>query len=164
MDQVNALVREAIGFSKERGDTVEVVNAPFTTPVAPPAVEVPLWRQPEMVQLARSFAPWIALPLLALVVVVGFVRPALRAARAPARPRLTATVQDAIDLNVPADGAPAIKVKVEADDGGPALLPTAAAAKQQTRAVQLDGIRQLAKQDPATVANVVRNWASQTAS
>jgi flagellar M-ring protein FliF len=158
MEQVNALVREAIGFSKDRGDTVQVVNTPFTTPVAPPAVEVPLWRQPEVRDLARSLAPWIALPLLALIVVVGFVRPAMKAVRQPA-PRLTATVQDAIDLNPPSRG-PGLKVKIQAEEGGPALLPTAQAARQQARTSQLDSIRQIAKQDPATVANVVRNWAS----
>jgi flagellar M-ring protein FliF len=162
MDQVQALVREAIGFSKERGDTVEVVNAPFTAPAVEPAKELPLWRQPETIELARGFAPWLALPLAALVIVLGFVRPALKAARQGKAPRLAATVQDAIDLNPPPDGAAgAPKVRVEAVEGGPALLPTAEAARQQTRSSQLDSIRQLAKTDPATVANVVRNWASQ---
>jgi flagellar M-ring protein FliF len=158
MEQVNALVREAIGFSKDRGDSVQVVNTPFTAPVAPPPVDVPLWRQREVQDLARSLGPWVGLPLLALIVILGFVRPAMKAVRQPA-PRLTATVQDAIDLNPP-PGGPALKVKVEAEEGGPALLPTAAAAKQQARTSQLDSIRQIAKADPATVANVVRNWAT----
>ncbi|WP_427911986.1 flagellar basal-body MS-ring/collar protein FliF [Ramlibacter sp. MMS24-I3-19] len=161
MEQVNALVREAIGFSKDRGDSVQVVNAPFSAPADAAAAELPLWRQPEMQLLARSLAPWIALPLLALVVIAGLVRPALRTARQPA-PRLSATVQDAIELGTPAAGGGALpKVQVAADPDAPPLLPTAQAAKQQARSQQLDGIRQLAKQDPATVANVVRNWASQ---
>jgi flagellar M-ring protein FliF len=160
MDQVNALVREAIGFNKDRGDTVQVVNAPFTGPAEAVVPELPLWRQPEVRELARSLAPWIALPLLALVVIAGFVRPAMRTMRQPA-PRLTATVQDAIELPAPADGSPAPRVRIEADPDAPALLPTAQAARQQARSAQLEGIRQLAKQDPATVANVVRNWASQ---
>ena len=160
MEQVNALVREAIGFSKERGDSVQVVNAPFSAPADPAAAELPLWRQPEMQLLARSLAPWIALPLLALVVIVGLVRPALRTARQPA-PRLSATVQDAIELGSPSGAGSLPKVQVDSDPDAPQLLPTAHAAKQQARSQQLDGIRQLAKQDPATVANVVRNWASQ---
>ncbi|MGZ5179108.1 MAG: flagellar basal-body MS-ring/collar protein FliF [Ramlibacter sp.] len=160
MEQINALVREAIGFSKDRGDSVQVVNAPFTVPAGEAAPQLPLWRQPEMQELARSLAPWIALPFLALVVIFGLVRPAMRAVRQPQAPRLAATVQDAIELGVPAGGG-APKIRVEPDADAPALLPTAQAAKQQARSSQLDNIRQIAKQDPATVANVVRNWASQ---
>lgn len=156
MEQLNALVREAIGFSKDRGDSVQVVNASFST-VAPPTVqELPLWRQPEMQELARNLARWLALPLVALIVVLGFVRPLLRPARQPdAVRRLDATVRDAIPLDPLAEGAPALP------DPQTPLLPTAQAAKQQERTAQLDSIRQLARSDPATVANVVRNWASQ---
>src|SRR5690606_29334297 len=35
IQQVNALVRQAMGFSPERGDTVNVVNAPFSADVLP---------------------------------------------------------------------------------------------------------------------------------
>ncbi|HZY19155.1 MAG TPA: flagellar basal-body MS-ring/collar protein FliF [Ramlibacter sp.] len=161
MEQVNALVREAIGFSKDRGDSVQVVNTPFSLPAAAPVAELPLWRQPEVLDIARSLGPWIALPLLALIVILGFVRPAMRAVRTPPPPRLAATVRDAIDLGPPSAGGATPKVTVEPDADGPALLPTAQAAKQQARSSQLEGIRQLAKQDPATVANVVRNWANQ---
>ncbi len=170
LEQVNALVREAIGYNKERGDTVQVVNAPFTTTAVAGGPELPLWKQPEVQDLAIRLAPWVALPLLALIVILGFVRPALKAVRSPppAR-RLEATVQDAIDLNTPAgaagaqanaDGSP--RVKVTPDPDAVPLLPTAEAARQQARVNSLEGIRQLAKQDPATVANVVRSWATST--
>lgn len=171
MEQINALVREAVGFSKERGDSVNVVNAPFRTlDVATP--ELPLWKQPETRELARQLAPWIALPLVALVVILGLVRPALRAARGTAvdgngKPRLLdATVHDAVPL--PHPGAPTdVKVSVNLPetgnslpgaDGSVPLLPTAQAAAQHTRNAQVESIRQLARQNPATVANVVRNW------
>jgi flagellar M-ring protein FliF len=155
MEQVNALVREAIGFSKDRGDSVQVVNTPFTTPAVASVPELPLWKQPETIALARSFAPWIALPLAALVVVFGFVRPALRSMRAPPPLRVSATIEDPVAL-----GAPPAEL---AADGSPALLPTAEGARLQARNAQLENIRQLARSDPATVANVVRNWSSQPA-
>jgi len=154
MEQINALVREAIGFSKDRGDSVNVVNAPFSAPPAQVATETVFWRQPETLALARSLAPWLALPLVALVIIRGLVRPAMRAARAPAAPSprlLQATVEDPIALDTPAgvDGLPATDTP---------LLPTAAASVQQHRTAQLETIRQLSRQSPATVANVVRNW------
>jgi flagellar M-ring protein FliF len=156
MEQINALVREAIGFSKDRGDSVNVVNAPFSAPLTAAAAEPALWRQPETLALARSLAPWLAMPLVALVIILGLVRPAMRAARAPASPAtrlLQATVEDPIALVTPGGAG-------ELPSPDTPLLPTAAAAAQQTRTAQLENIRQLSRQSPATVANVVRNWVS----
>lgn len=157
MQQVNALVREALGFSTERGDSVQVVNAPFTEPAPMKIEELPLWRQPQVQSLAVDLARWLALPLVALIIVLGVVRPALRGNRKPARPRLEVAVQDAIDLN-----APVVTTGAEMPDPSVPLLPTAQAAAQHKRNAQLESIRQLARTDPATVANVVRNWATQS--
>ena len=45
MERINALVKEAIAFNEERGDSVNVINAPFE--VASTVIEelpaVPLW-------------------------------------------------------------------------------------------------------------------------
>lgn len=148
MEQITALVREAIGYNKDRGDTISVANAPFS-PVAdsPGAPDVPFWQQPQLVDAARSAMPWIAFPLLALIIVLGLIRPALKIARSPVPVHtLETTVQDPLSLPIPPGGAP-----------GMALLPS----QQQGQQAQLDDIRQLARQNPATVANVVRNWVNQ---
>lgn len=171
MEQINALVREAIGYSKERGDSVNVVNAPFRGPIELVAPALPLWKQPEVIEMARNLAPWIALPLVALMVIFGMVRPALRASRtqaqgggSPAR-LLDATVHDAVPLPTPGDAGVTVSVhKPDVANGLPGanpgvpLLPTAQAAAQHTRNAQVENIRQLARANPATVANVVRNW------
>ena len=151
MEQITGLVREAIGYNKDRGDSLSVANAPFTlAPAAPDVAELPLWKQPEMVSLARSLGGWVALPLVALIIVFGLVRPALKMGRSASPNRqLTATVQDPLSLPEPqaaAAGAP-----------GPALLATPTSGPQ----AQLEDIRQLARQNPATVANVVRTWVNQ---
>ncbi|MBX9611060.1 MAG: flagellar M-ring protein FliF [Burkholderiales bacterium] len=155
MEQINALVREAVGFSKDRGDSLNVVNAPFNVPAVPPEVAVPLWKQPETMDLARTIAQWLMLPLVALMILLGLVRPALRAARKPALPgqggTLLTSVQDALSLPTPT--------------GGSALSPvelTPVELAQQARALQLADVRKLAKSDPATVANVVRTWVTHT--
>jgi flagellar M-ring protein FliF len=51
LKQISDLVKEAMGFSKDRGDTISVANAPFT--VVEKDAGIPLWRDPEMVTLAR---------------------------------------------------------------------------------------------------------------
>ncbi|MFZ4626387.1 MAG: flagellar basal-body MS-ring/collar protein FliF, partial [Rhodoferax sp.] len=55
LEKMTALVRETIGFSKDRGDSVNVVTAPFTVDKQA-TVAVPLWQQPEVLDLARSLA------------------------------------------------------------------------------------------------------------
>src|SRR3990167_3417029 len=48
LEQMTALVRETIGFNKERGDSVNVVNAVFNVSKAPEEVAVAWWRQPPL--------------------------------------------------------------------------------------------------------------------
>lgn len=147
IDQITSLVREAIGYNKDRGDSLSVANAPFSAaPAAPATVEPPLWQRPEVLELVRSLGGWVALPLLALIVILGLVRPALKLGRtaAPAH-ALEATVQDPLSLPPPETNATV------------PLLGT----QPSTQQAQLEDIRQLARQNPATVANVVRNWVNQ---
>lgn len=159
MEQITALVREAVGFSKERGDSVNVVNASFTSTPLPVAEELPLWRQPQMLDTARSLAPWLALPLVALIIILGLVRPALRAASSSATPvrLLETTVRDAITLPAPPRGQGGAQPTVAA------LPPAQQEALTTARSTNVENIRQIARQNPATVANVVRNWAEQPA-
>ncbi|MDP9044608.1 MAG: flagellar M-ring protein FliF [Pseudomonadota bacterium] len=135
IDKLTALVRETIGYSKERGDSVKVINAPFKIETSTP-LDLPLWKQPETIDLLRSLAVPVGLALVALLVFFGLVRPALKAALAPStaspmRPGLSAVVDD------------------------PQVLPALPAPKSVEH---LAGARQLAKDNPAAVAGIVRGW------
>jgi flagellar M-ring protein FliF len=132
ISQINALVKEAIGFQKERGDSINVVNAAFT--VAAPEVlpDVPLWKQPDSVAMAKEIGKEAVLALLVLYLIVGVIRPAVQ--------RLSTTVP-------PAEAAPAV-----ADGTSAGGAPASAGANS------LDNARLLARQDPKIVANVVKNW------
>jgi flagellar M-ring protein FliF len=139
IEKMTALVREGIGFKQERGDSVKVINAPFrVTPIE--KVEVPIWKQPEVVDLLRAAAVPAALGLVAMLVFFGLVRPAVRAATAPppAGRNLDAVVDDGAAL--------------------PTTQPTVIEAPLRTR--QLEDARALAKQNPAAVAGIVRGWVS----
>ncbi|HRI17947.1 MAG TPA: flagellar basal-body MS-ring/collar protein FliF, partial [Burkholderiaceae bacterium] len=142
LDKITALVRESVGFNQERGDSVKVVNAPFRRDV-PVEVSIPLWKQPETIDLLRSLAVPGALGVVGLVVVFGLLRPALRASQAavpPARGQsLDAVVQDELSL--------------------PGASPGAAPVLEAPRAsAQLEQVRLLAQQNPAAVAGIVRTW------
>ena len=45
--EMTDLIKEAMGFSKERGDSVSVLNSPFVAPEKEAIVEPPIWKNPE---------------------------------------------------------------------------------------------------------------------
>jgi len=141
VEKLTSLVQEAIGFSKDRGDSVKLINAPFKADAIPKAQDLPIWKQDWVIDLVRSGATPAALVLVALIILFGFVKPALKAAApAPAAP-----VQGG-KVNVVADDA------VSLPSGAPPMLEAPRAAEHLATA------RNVAKENPAAVANIVRGW------
>ncbi|RKZ95491.1 MAG: flagellar M-ring protein FliF, partial [Gammaproteobacteria bacterium] len=145
MTRINALIMDAIGFNKARGDSLNVVNAPF---MAPPVEEsipaLPIWEQDWVWNVVKQ----VLGGLLVLFLVFGVIRPAFK------------------DLNkVPVSAAGL------ANDGmapgqaiamGAGGVATNEMDKITTGAEDLEGqltnVRSLVQQDPALVAQVVKNW------
>ena len=136
-EQLLTLVRETVGYSSDRGDSVNLVSAPFMDAAAAP-VELPLWKDPEMQAMAKSMGIPIALALFGALVLLGLVRPMLKARKSAPGSQLNAIEGEALDR--PALPAPVTD-----------LTPT----KEQMR---MDQARQLAKQNPIAVANIVKTW------
>jgi len=141
IEKLTALVQEAIGFSKDRGDSVKLINTPFKVDALPKAAaDLPVWKQDWLIDLVRSGATPAALVLVALIAVFGFVKPALKAALPPAGPQRG-------NLDVLADEP----VALSGANSAPRLEAPRAAANLNTA-------REVAKQNPAAVANIVRGW------
>jgi flagellar M-ring protein FliF len=64
IEQMTALVRESIGFNKDRGDSINLMNTPFLVQ-APVVDDTPLWKQPQTVEMAKSLAWPVGTVLLA---------------------------------------------------------------------------------------------------
>ncbi|MBN9340373.1 MAG: flagellar M-ring protein FliF [Comamonadaceae bacterium] len=147
VEQMTALVRETIGYSKERGDSVNLMNTPFLAD-AKPAEPLPLWKQPETIELAKSFAWPVGMVLFALLVLLGLVRPALRQPKpaeiAAAAGALPGTQLDALEDETV--GRPALPPKKVVDPG-----PT-------PEELRLEEARLLAKENPIAVANILKTW------
>ena len=141
VEKLTALVQESIGFSKERGDSVKLINAPFKVDARAPIAEPPLWKQDWFLDALRTAATPAALAGVALLIVFSLVRPALKAASASAA----------------AAAAAAPRLHVVADDGSPrgGAMPALEAPRNSEH---LEGARAIAKQNPAAVANIVRTW------
>ena len=143
---MTALVRETIGFSQDRGDSVNLMNAPFVIDT-PLVVEIPLWRQPELIDLARSMAWPFGTLLLAALVLLGFVRPALKT------------------LAKPVELLPAAANQIDAIEGDEPERPLLAAPSASNEVsgptpaeLALEDARKLTRDNPEAVANIVKSW------
>jgi flagellar M-ring protein FliF len=149
MEKLTALVRETVGFNKDRGDSVNVMTAPFTKEkvnVEP----LPMWQQPELLDLARSLAWPVGTLLFGALVLMGAIRPALKVMAQPAPPRELERVGQ-VDA-----------VEGEEPDRPMLAAPTAAGAPKLLEAspadLALDDARKLTRDNPAAVANIVKTW------
>ncbi len=143
IEKMTALVRETIGFNKDRGDSVNLMNAPFTMEKTTLA-ELPLWKQPEVQDIARSVAWPVGMVLFGVLVLMGMIRPALKAMARPqskARGQLEAVVSDEPDR--PQLPAPVKK----AEPAGPTI-----------EELRLEDARKLTRDNPAAVANIIKGW------
>jgi len=141
MEKITALVRESVGFNKDRGDSVKVVNAPFKVePIV--NVDVPFWKSPELIDLVRAAALPAGLAVVALLVFFGLLRPAMKTLMmAP-----PTTSRDGRTLDAVVDDAQTL-------ENLPAL-PAPAYVKQ------IENAKLLARSNPAAVAGIVHSWVS----
>lgn len=148
IQNLTALVRETIGFNKDRGDSVNLMNAPFTVEKLLP-VELPFWKQPELQDLARSFAWPVGTLLFGALVLLGVIRPAVKVL-ATSQPRMLAPSRrlDAIESEAPERAQLAAPARSN--------LPVAPSAGE----LALDDARKLTRDNPAAVANIVKTWIS----
>ncbi|WP_433637258.1 flagellar basal-body MS-ring/collar protein FliF [Kluyvera georgiana] len=143
MTQITALVKEAVGYSEARGDTVNIVNSPFST--ADDEVMPPLWKQPEFIDLMMSAARYL------LIAIVAFVL--WRKAVQPAWMRHQELILQRLELEKEAREAELNARKQEKENN--------ARAKAQQRVdteMHTQQLRDMAEQEPQVIALVLRQW------
>jgi len=135
-DQITALVKEAMGFESSRGDTLNVLNSAFNEEKEVPIPEIPVWKQPEMIALAKDALKYLLIASIGLFLLFGVIRPAFRnfiAASAKAK-------------------------KESAVQYAPTHDTSAADQAAKSFNDSLQTVKQLAKDEPKIVANVVKDW------
>lgn len=130
LEQINSLVREAMGFSKDRGDSLNIVNTAFSEAEKVVVPDTPAWKNPEYIGIAKDTARYLVLAGVIGYLFFGVLRPLLKTAFEP-RP---------VDPSGAAAGALALP--------GPAEM----------RGDPLQYARELSREDPKVVANVVKSW------
>jgi flagellar M-ring protein FliF len=143
LKQINELVREALGFNKERGDSVSVANAPFSV-IERNDSSIPLWKDPEILSLLKELFKYAAIAAIVAYLALKVVRPLIKTMlEAPPR---TASRSLGGNVNI-----------LDEDEN---QTPSAAEALES----KLAQARDLAQQDPKVVANIIKDWTGSNAS
>jgi flagellar M-ring protein FliF len=149
--QINDLVKEAMGYNKDRGDTLNVTNAPFDgvdKPEQPPP-EIPWWRNPDNVAMAKEGGKFLMAAIALSYIFFRILRPMLR----PIFRKLD-------EMSTPP--APPVEEEPEEDETQSEIeksqLEELEAQQAQGYRENLQMAKNLAKEDPRIVANVVKAW------
>ena len=144
LERYTALVKEAVGFDEQRGDSVVVLNETFLAEA--PVEEAPppaLWERPEL----RDIAKQVLGAILVLVIAFGIVRPMLRGVVAGGTGAPGEYLGRAGDLT---GGMQSEQLR----GGGTAALAGPNYDEKVAAAKNITG------NDPARVAQVVKKWVS----
>jgi flagellar M-ring protein FliF len=180
LEQITNLSREAMGFSKERGDTLNVVNAAFTG--APePAPAKPLWEDPDaMLALVGQNLGNLAAAALIAYLVFGVIRPIIRRFSMPVEEVAEPGLADAASGG--AEGAPEfaplrkVRSGAEGEEGSTVTFSDEALAEldldrqfmseeELNRLIarkdphnDIELAKLIARKDPRLFAEVLRSW------
>lgn len=146
MKQIDDLTREAMGFSSQRGDTLNVVNSPFTQSEETGG-ELPFWQQQSFIDQLMSLGRWLLVLLVAWLLWRKAVRPQLMR-------RQQETQVAAEQVRVVQETQDAVEVHLSKDE----QLQQRRANQRMGAEVMSQRIRDMSDNDPRVVALVIRQW------
>ena len=130
--QITSLVKEVMAYDKERGDTLSVANSAFNVPDKEVLPETPLWKQPDVIEMARMIGKNLLIAAILLFLVLRVMRPMLK------------NFATAVTTPPPQ----------------PQLMHDAGGNAPQVPSLEnnVDRAKKIAREDPKAVANVVKEW------
>lgn len=134
-EQINNLVKDAMGFDQNRGDSLNVQVAAFTEHKEV-VEELPLWKQPDMIELVKNLFKYLLIAAVIFFVVFRIIKPAFHTL-----------------LTVPDSAAESAAATQEGGAQEAGYAPSSPSYEQS-----LQTARQIAQQEPKIVASVVKEW------
>ncbi|MDR7089493.1 MULTISPECIES: flagellar basal-body MS-ring/collar protein FliF [Cellvibrio] len=154
LERLSILVRDAVGFSAVRGDSVNVLNSAFANRVEDPSVmvDVPWWEQWIIPNIK-----YIASVLVILLIIFGLLRPMFKSLskQGGALAEQEEARQLAALEAAGAGGLDGMSDETVTLTGGSALLLP---SPEEGYEAQLNAIKGLIADDPGRVAQVVKQW------
>ncbi|KQX96737.1 flagellar M-ring protein FliF [Massilia sp. Root133] len=149
--QINELVKQAMGYSQARGDTLNVTNAPFDGVDKPEEQAPDWWKDPANLPLAKDIARYVFIALVLAFLWFRFVRPLLK----PAIKKFDEAV--AIPPE-PEPEEPEAEPEPDPDEEARIQREEEEQQKVQVYKSNLEMAKDMAKNDPRIVANVIKEW------
>lgn len=147
MKQINELVREAMGYSKERGDSLSVANAPFTA-VDKSDSELPIWKDPENVSFFKDIFKYLLIAAIIGFLYLKVIQPLLKTMFPPHHEG---------ERHGAGEGLGGMFGGAEAgEDEGAAEGATQVHIDHY--AVKVQKARDIADKDPKAIANMIKDW------
>ena len=149
LDRFTGLVKEAVGYNAQRGDSVSVINVPFNVPQpAEPIPEPVMWKQSWFQDIIKKVIGGI----IVLVLLFGVLQPILKMlaqqaklGKAGSRQLVAAGGGDSDDV---ADDTLSLS-----SQSVPKLSPPSESSNMKV-------VKAVVEQDPKLAAQVVKNWVS----
>ncbi len=126
--KINDLVKEAMGYSKERGDTLNVANSLFSEAEIEAIPDIPVWKDPVIWEWTTEIGKHLLIAALVLYLLMGVLRPFLKKLAGP-------------------------PVVIQQTDEAVVETPAFVSYEQK-----LDTAKQLSKEDPKVAAGVIKDW------
>jgi len=161
-EEVAALVREAMGYSKERGDSLSVLNTRFA-PVEDAGV--PIWKRPETFSVAKDVGKYVIIAAIFLYLYLAFLKPMIyKLSGREEADRKKKEAEEAARAEAKAAERAALEAAAAAgDEDAVVSLSGMARAGEETEEEEayhrlLDVARSMARDNPKAVANIILEW------
>ncbi|MGC0809993.1 flagellar basal-body MS-ring/collar protein FliF [Pantoea agglomerans] len=151
LKQIEDLTREAMGYSQNRGDSINVVNSQFNT-TEPVTTDLPFWQQQSFFDQLMNAGKWLLIALVAFILYRKLVRPHL--VRKQAAEKAAAEAVAARATEQPEEEA--FNVQLSKDE----LDQERKSTNRMSAEVMSQRIRDMSENDPRVVALVIREWMS----
>ncbi len=145
MARLEILVKDTVGFSAARGDSVNVINSPFMGKGEVELGSPDFWSQPWFWEILKQ----VLAGLFLLVLIFGVIRPTIHSIATKGRSNDDSNSDELADMEDQFD-----EDRVTLSGADDFLLPGASESFER----QLDSLKGLIAEDPARVAQVMIEW------
>ena len=143
INRITNLVREAVGYNADRGDTINVASGAFAAD--PSRVVLPLWKDPEIIELGTQAMNWLLVLIAILFAYFGVIRPLLR------------TVVPPKDKKAKDEAEPGIAGE-EGEEDEDGVTVSLSGEEEDSYEAKLERARNMARNDPKVLASLIKEW------